>query len=175
MLVSLTAIVFVQLISHVSDSATPWTAARQPSLFFTVSWSLLKLKSMSQWCHPTISSSVAPFSSCFQSFPASESFSVSQLFASGGLSIGASASSSVLLMNIQHWFPLGLTDHYAIIPSDVLNVSNQPAETFSSVSLSQPLWSLSISLLPALEDIPDSPVLCLWHKSVIFSRVSNAL
>ena len=112
MLVSLTAIVFVQLISHFSDSATPWTATCQPSLFFTVSWSLLKLKSMSQWYHPTISSSVAPFSSCFQSFPASESFSVSQLFASCGLSIGAWASSSVLLMNIQHWFPLGLTDHY---------------------------------------------------------------
>ena len=59
------------------------------------------------WCHPTISSSVVPFSSCRQSFPASRSFPRSQLFASGGQSIGASASASVLPMNIQDWFPLG--------------------------------------------------------------------
>ena len=65
--------------------------------------------SSSLWCHPTILSSVVPFSSCLQSFPASESFPVSQLFASGGQSIGASASASVLPMNIQDWFPLGLT------------------------------------------------------------------
>ena len=63
----------------------------------------------SQWYHPTISSSVVPFSSCLQSFLASGSFPVSQFFASGGQSIGASASVSVLLMNIQDWFPLGLT------------------------------------------------------------------
>ena len=63
----------------------------------------------SRWCHPTISSSVIPFSSCLQSLPASGSFSVSQLFASGGQSTGISASASVLLMNIQSWFPLGLT------------------------------------------------------------------
>ena len=62
------------------------------------------------WYHPTISSSVIPFSSCLQSFPASESFPVSQFFESGGQSIGASASASVLPMNIQGWFPLGLTD-----------------------------------------------------------------
>ena len=63
----------------------------------------------SQWCHPTISSSVIPFSSCLQSFLASGLFLVSQLFDSGGESIGASASSSVLPMNIQDWLPLGLT------------------------------------------------------------------
>ena len=65
--------------------------------------------SLSQWCHPTISSSVIPFSSYLQSFPASESFPVSQFFISGGQSIGASASASVLPMNIQDWFPLELT------------------------------------------------------------------
>ena len=64
---------------------------------------------LSWWCHPTISSSVIPFSSCLQSFPASGSFLKSQFFASGGQSIGASASASVLPMNIQDWFPLGLT------------------------------------------------------------------
>ena len=61
------------------------------------------------WCHPTISSSVVPFSSCLQSSPASGSFPVSQLFPSGDQSIGVSASASVLPMNIQDWFPLGLT------------------------------------------------------------------
>jgi len=64
---------------------------------------------LSDWCHPTISSSVIPFSSCLQSFPAPGSFLMSQFFASGGQSIGASVSASVLSMNIQDWFPLGLT------------------------------------------------------------------
>ena len=63
---------------------------------------------LSQWCHPTISSSVVPFSSCLESFPASVSFQMSQFFASGGQSIGVSASASVLPMTIQGWFPLEL-------------------------------------------------------------------
>ena len=63
----------------------------------------------SRWCHPTISSSVIPFSSCLQSFPASGSFPMSQFFASGAQSIGASASASVLPTNVQDWYPLGLT------------------------------------------------------------------
>ena len=93
--------------------ATPWTTACQASLFFISSQSLLRLMSLSWWCHPTISSSVAPFSSCPQSFPASGSFPVSQMFASGGQSIGASASTSVLPMDIpglisfrMDWFDL---------------------------------------------------------------------
>ena len=64
---------------------------------------------LNQWCHPTISSSVTPVSSCLQSFPASESFPMCQFFSSGGQSIGVSASASVLPMNIQDWFPLGWT------------------------------------------------------------------
>ena len=64
---------------------------------------------LSRWCHPTISSSVIPFSSCLQSFPASGSFQMSQLFASGGQSIGVSASTSVPPMNTQDWSPLGWT------------------------------------------------------------------
>ena len=64
---------------------------------------------LSRWCHPTISSSVVPFSSLLQSFPASGSFQMSQLFASGGQSIGLSASTSVLPMNIQDLYPLGWT------------------------------------------------------------------
>ena len=64
---------------------------------------------VSQWCHPTISSFVTPFSSCSPSFPASGYFPVSHFFESDGQSIGASASTSVLLMNIPGWFPLGMT------------------------------------------------------------------
>ena len=63
----------------------------------------------SQWCHPTVSSSVVPFSSCLQSSTESESFPMSQFFASGGQNIGISALASVLPMNIQDWFPLGWT------------------------------------------------------------------
>ena len=65
--------------------------------------------SLSWWCHPTISSSVIPFSSCLQSSLISGSFQMNQFFASGGQSIGVSASTSVLLMNIHDWFPLGWT------------------------------------------------------------------
>ena len=67
------------------------------------------LRPSSRWCHPTISPSVTPFSSCLQSFPASGSFQMSQFFAPGGQSTEGSASASVLPMNAQGWFPLGLT------------------------------------------------------------------
>ena len=70
---------------------------------------------LSQWCHPTVSSSVIPFSSCLQSFPASGAFQMSQLFAPGGQSIGVSASTSVLPMNIQNWFPLGWTGWISLL------------------------------------------------------------
>ena len=87
---------------------TPRTAARQSSLSFTISRVCSDLHPLSRWCHPTISSSVTLYFSCPQSLPASGSFPMSWLFASGGQSIGASASASVLLMHIQCWFPLVL-------------------------------------------------------------------
>ena len=87
----------------------PWTAAHEASLSFTISRVCSDLCPLSWWCHPTISSSTAPLSSCPQSFPASGYFTISWLFTSGGQSIEASASASVLPMNIQGWFPLGLT------------------------------------------------------------------
>ena len=90
-------------ISRVWFFATLWMAAHQASL--SNSWSLLKLMLLSQWCHPTISSTVIPVSSCLQSFPASESFPMSQFFISGGQSIGVCTSTSVLPMNIQVWSP----------------------------------------------------------------------
>ena len=84
----------------ISNSLWPqWTAAHQTSLSFTISKSFLNSCPLRQGCHPTISSSLVPFSSCPQSFPASGSFSVGQIFTSGGQRIGASASASVLPMN----------------------------------------------------------------------------
>ena len=100
-------IIVIQSLTHVWISVTPWTAACQASLSFTISCSLLKL--IDGLCHPTISSSVVPFSSCFQSCPASGYFPMNQLFTSGGQITGASPSASVLPMNIQGWFPLGWT------------------------------------------------------------------
>ena len=102
-------LVVVQSLSPVQLFVTWWTAAHQASLFFTISQSCSNSCPLSRWCHPTISSSVIPFSSCLQSFPASRSFQMSQFFTSDGQSIGASALASVLPMNIQDWFPLGLT------------------------------------------------------------------
>ena len=86
--------------SCVQFSVTPWTAAYQPSLSFTISRSFLKLMPLSRWYHPTISSSVAHVSSFPQSFTSSGSFPVNWLFASGGQRTGVSASASVLAMNI---------------------------------------------------------------------------
>ena len=77
---------------------------------------------LSQWCHPTISSSVIPFSGCPQSLPASVSFTVSQLFESGGQSIGVLASASVLPMNIQGWFPLGWTGLISLLSKGLSKV-----------------------------------------------------
>ena len=77
---------------------------------------------LSRWCHPNISSSVVPFSSRLQSFPASGSFPVSQFFTSGGQSIGVSASASVLPMNIQGWFPLVLTGWIFLLSKELSRV-----------------------------------------------------
>ena len=77
---------------------------------------------LSQWCHPTVSSSVIPFFSCPQSFPASGSFPTSWLFTSGGQSIGASASASVPPMNIQDWFPLGMTTLISLLSKGLSRV-----------------------------------------------------
>ena len=107
-LVFLAFIVAVQLLSFVQLFATPWTAAGQSSLSFIISWNLLKLMSIELvmpsnhliLCHPLL---LMPSNS-----PASASFSMSWLFSSGGQSIGASASASLLPMYIQGWFPLRL-------------------------------------------------------------------
>ena len=104
---------------------------------------------LSQWCHPTISSSVVPFSSCLQSFPASGSFPMSQLFASGGQSIGISASISVLPMNTQDLSPLGWTPGSALSSRDLQESS--PAPHFKSINSS----ALSFLYSPTLTSIHD--------------------
>ena len=93
----------VQLPSRVWLFATPWIAASPPPGVYSNSCP------SSRWCHPAISSSVIPFSSCPQSLPASGSFPMSQLFAWGGQDIGVTASASVLPMNTQDSSPLGWT------------------------------------------------------------------
>ena len=87
---------------------------------------------LSQWCHPTISSSVIPLSCCLQSFPELGSFPVSQLFTSGGQSIGASASASVLPINIQGWFPLDWLVWSLCSPTD--SQDSSPAPQFQSIN-----------------------------------------
>ena len=104
---------------------------------------------LSQWCHATISSSVVPFSSCLQCFPASDSFQMSQLFASRGQSIGVSASTSVLPMNTQDWFPLGWTGWIPCSPRDFQESS--PTPQFKSINS----WALSFLYSPTLTSIHD--------------------
>ena len=124
---------------------TPWTAAQQASLTFTISWSLLKLMSLHWWWHSTISSPIAPFS-CPLSFPTSGSFPMSQLFISDSHNIGASASASVLPVNIQGCSPLGWLVWSPCSPKDYQESSlhhNSKASaiqcsTFFMVQLSHP-------------------------------------
>ena len=111
--------------------------------------------SLSQWCHPTISSSVIPFSSCLQSFPASGSFPMSQFFSSGGQSIGASASASVLPISLLiKWHILGLVSHSAL-PTALWAVLQPAPLTLRSVFYSTSyllasfqLWLLQTRCLP---------------------------
>ena len=99
---------------------------------------------LNQWCHPTISSSVVPFSSCPQYFPASGSFQMSQLFTSGGQSNGVSASTSVLPMNTQDWSPLGWTGWISLQSKGLSRVfSNTTVQKHQFFSAQLSLWSNS--------------------------------
>ena len=99
---------------------------------------------LSRWRHPTISSSVVSFSSCFQSFPASGSFQMNQFFASGGQSIGVSASASILPMNIQNWSPLGWIGWISLQSKGVSRVfSNTTVQKHYFFSAQLSLWSNS--------------------------------
>ena len=140
--------VAVQSLSRVWLFVTPWTAARQASPSFTTPGVYSNSCPLTWWCHPTISSSVSPFSSCPQSFPASWCFPVNQLFAAGP-SIGASASASVLPLNIQDWFPLGLTSLLSLLSRGLSRV-------FSSTTvLKHQLFSAQACLWSSLTSIHD--------------------
>ena len=104
---------------------------------------------LSRWCHPTISSSVISFSSCLQSFQASESFQMSQFFSWGDQSIGASTSAAVLSMNIQDWLALGLTSWISLQSKRLSRVSSNTK--FKSINSS----ALSFPYSPTLTSIHD--------------------
>ena len=127
-------IIVVQSLSSVRLFATPWTAACQATLSFTISWSLLKLMPIESEMPSNYHIVYHPLLLCPWSFPASGSFPMSQLFAWGGQSIGASAS--IFPMNIQGWLPLGLTDWSPCCPRD--SQKSSPAPQFCSAQPS--LW-----------------------------------
>ena len=98
---------------------------------------------LSRWCHTTISSSVVPFSSCPQSFPASGSFTMTQFFTSGGQNTGVSASASVLPMNTQDWFPLGWTGWISLQSKGLSRVFNTTGQKYQFFGAQLSLWSNS--------------------------------
>ena len=135
----------VQLLSRVQLFATLWNTAHQASLTIIKYGACSDSCPLSRWCYPIISSSVAHFSSCSQSFPASGSFLVSRLLTSSDQSIGALASVSVFPMNIQDWFPLGLTGLIFLLSKGLSRVFSSTTtwkhQFFSALQPS--LWSNS--------------------------------
>ena len=158
----------VQSLNHVRLFVTPWTTARQASLSLTNSRNLPKLMSIESVIpgHPTISSSVVPFSSCLQSFPTSGSFQMSQLFTSGGQNIGVSASTLVLPMNTQDWSPLEWTGWISLQSKGLSRVfSNTTVQKHQFFSAQRSLQSNSqghkgVCLCPGC---PSSPSACCWE------------
>ena len=129
--------------------------------------------SLSWWCYPTISSSVAHFSSCPQSFSASGSFPMSQLFTSGGQSTGA--SESILPMNFQDWFPLGLIGLISLQSKGVSSIFSSTTIQKQQFFGAQPsLWSNSHHLPPLFKTLPQLPI-SLREESKVFTKVYQAL
>ena len=129
---------------------------------------------LSRWCHPIISFSVAPFSSCPHSFLASGSFPMSQLFALDSESIGASTSASVLSMNIQDWFPLGLTGLISCCPRD--SPESSPIPQFKSIN--SVLSFLYSPILTSIHDYWKNIALTRWTfvdkvMSLLFNMLSR--
>ena len=112
----------VQLLSHVWLFVTPWMQRARPPCLSPTPGIDSNLCPLSWWYHPTISTSVDPFSSCFQSCSQSGAFQMSQLITSSGQSIGVSTSISVLPMNTQDWFPLGWTGWISLQSKDLSRV-----------------------------------------------------
>ena len=133
----------VQSLSRVWLFAIPWTAALQASLSINNPRVYSNSCPLSCWCHPTISSSIVPFS-CLQSFPATGFFQMSQFFAWGGQSIGVSALASVLPMNTQDWSPLGWTGWISLQSKGLSRVfSNTTVQKHQFFGTQLSLWSNS--------------------------------
>ena len=133
----------VQFPSHVWLFATPWTASCQASLSLTISQVWPSSCSLHRWCHPAISSSDALFS-CPQSFSASGTFPMSELFISDDQNTGVSASASVLPMNIQRWFPLRLTSLISLLSKGLSGVfSSTTVQRHQFFHTPPSLWSSS--------------------------------
>ena len=140
------------------------------------------LRPFSHWCHPTISSSAVPFSSCPQSFPAPGSFQMSQLFTSGGQSIGASASTSVLPMNIQDWFPLGLAGWISLQSKGLSRVLLQHHSSKASilwhsaffiVQISHPFITTGKTIALTRQTFVDKVTSLLFNMLSRFNMLSN--
>ena len=156
---------------------TPWITAHQASLSSAISQSLFKLMS-SKSVIATISSSVVPFSSCLQSFPASGSFLMSQFFASGGQTIGASVSVSVLPMNIQGWFPLGWIGLISLQSKGLSKAfSNTTVKKHQFFGAQPYLWPNSNSYIWVLEQNIALTILIFVGKimSLIFNMLSRSV
>ena len=151
---SLYIVAVVQALNRVQLFVIPWTAALQASLFFTISWSLLKLMSIELVMPSNRLILCSPFSSCLQYFPASGSFLMSQLFSSGSQSIGASASASVLPMNIRDWFPGFVSLLSKGLLSIFFNTTVQTHHFFYAQS------SLSLPAAAAAKSPQSCPTLC---------------
>ena len=149
--------IVVQSLSCVWLFATPWTAAHQASLSFTSSQSLLKLMSIESIMPSTHLILCCPLSSRLQSFPASRSCLMTWLFTSDGQSIGASVSASILLMNIQNWFPLGLTGLFSLQKPPWKSV----AHSLFSLSLSETVHAFSACIISTSKLFPCLTTLCL--------------
>ena len=143
---SISTLVYCCSVNRVWLFTTPWTAAHEASLSFTISWSLLKLMSIDSVMPSNHLILCHPLSSCLLSFPASGSFLMSRLFASGGQSVGASASASasVLLTNFQGWFPLELTGLISLQSKGLSRVfSNTRVQKHQFFRAQPSLWSSS--------------------------------
>ena len=142
--VAVFVVIVVQSLSHVQLFATPYTAACQAPLSFTISRVCSNSHPLSWWCYLTISSSATLYSSCSRSFPAPGSFSMSWFFTSDGQSAGASASASVLPMNIQSWFSLGWTSWISLQSEGLSRVfSNSTVQKHQFFGAQPSLWSSS--------------------------------
>ena len=133
-------VVVVQLLNHVRLFVTPWAVARQTSLSFNISRSLLKLMSIELVMPSNHLILCQPFLLLPSIFPSTRSFLMSQLFTSGGQSIGASASASVLPMNIQSWFPFGLTGLISLLSKGLSRVFSSPIQKHQFFGTQLSLW-----------------------------------